>query len=677
MAQLELPAMILYVKLVLLGVVPFRLRVSTLELDVSPVLLYYCFAVAIAGPTVRIAYYISLYFFDYNEFSVMFITAIIMEMSDFVLLLIPPCYLLLNRAKVQRLFALLLKVQNSPFVRKSFPLRLWFRQCITFSLVYECCYTAIVLYNMFATGGMGNIRNEIMTPWLLLSILTKASVLLVMYGCFQYTKIAMTKFNALLKADSVTNDVPSDDKSLQKLYTGPNGLMELYEHLWSASKAMNDLFGVPLVSYLFMVFIHTTVIYYVLISKVVSLLASANTSFLVVLVLHFLWAKMDLIWLMKIVSTCGQIRDELSTLVACLLGYLTLIYDRKQKELRVSMVLVVYSALLAVGCIATYQSTQFLMSDLRYRQGFKTTSVNKMISAIQGQVVMQTVLSSALSRYQKRNEIAALMREILRLKEELFNATELNQRWMKLRILRKVSISQLIVASSFVTATVQIFQSGDDDVSDEMFLLCVFYYPKMTIVCSVSLYYAVMLFLQNLHYALNERMKQLLAEHSKGPIDGTRGYVRTQHSVYIRSKLNYLADARYRIVQCCNKTHELYQRMVLSCNFLCITFIVSQLYHFFEILYVHYQTKGGLSVAALGHEALTCLLCYFEVYCIVEACEMVRQQIEVFALQTMHQPIVFTACHMFTLDYTVLFSIAASVTNYLIILIQFEMAIEQ
>ncbi|XP_040165697.1 gustatory receptor for sugar taste 43a-like [Anopheles arabiensis] len=54
-----------------------------------------------------------------------------------------------------------------------------------------------------------------------------------------------------------------------------------------------------------------------------------------------------------------------------------------------------------------------------------------------------------------------------------------------------------------------------------------------------------------------------------------------------------------------------------------------------------------------------------------------KQSIEVFALQTLHQPIEFTACRMFTLDYTVLFSIAAAVTNYLIILIQFEMAIEQ
>uniref|UniRef100_A0A182STL5 Gustatory receptor n=1 Tax=Anopheles maculatus TaxID=74869 RepID=A0A182STL5_9DIPT len=265
----------------------------------------------------------------------------------------------------------------------------------------------------------------------------------------------------------------------------------------------------------------------------------------------------------------------LSTVLATVFGYLTITYDRKQKELRVSTFLVVYSIVLALGCTATYQGTQFLMSDTRFRNGFKETYVNKAISAVQGQVVLHTFLSAVVRRYQKRYEIAHLIRDLFQLRAELFNATELCQRWTKWRILRKITISQVIVTSSFVLAVLQVIELNEEDISSELMSLCIFYYPKVNVICSVSLYYAVMVFLQNLHFALNERLKQLVLEHANGPIDG-RGYVRTQHSVYIRSKLNYLADARYRIVACCTKTHALYQQMLLSCNFLCMTYIISQ-----------------------------------------------------------------------------------------------------
>ncbi|XP_029708535.1 RING finger and CHY zinc finger domain-containing protein 1 isoform X3 [Aedes albopictus] len=51
-----------------------------------------------------------------------------------------------------------------------------------------------------------------------------------------------------------------------------------------------------------------------------------------------------------------------------------------------------------------------------------------------------------------------------------------------------------------------------------------------------------------------------------------------------------------------------------------------------------------------------------------------KQTVEMFLIQLMHHPIKFTACGMFTLDYSVLFSIITSATSYLIILIQFELA---
>ncbi|XP_062542153.1 putative gustatory receptor 28a [Armigeres subalbatus] len=51
-----------------------------------------------------------------------------------------------------------------------------------------------------------------------------------------------------------------------------------------------------------------------------------------------------------------------------------------------------------------------------------------------------------------------------------------------------------------------------------------------------------------------------------------------------------------------------------------------------------------------------------------------KQTVEIFLIQLMHHPIKFTAFGMFTLDYSILFSIITSTTSYLIILIQFELA---
>ncbi|XP_029178945.1 gustatory receptor for sugar taste 43a-like [Nylanderia fulva] len=48
------------------------------------------------------------------------------------------------------------------------------------------------------------------------------------------------------------------------------------------------------------------------------------------------------------------------------------------------------------------------------------------------------------------------------------------------------------------------------------------------------------------------------------------------------------------------------------------------------------------------------------------------KQLEIFSLQLLHRPLEFTACGLFTLDRTLVTSIAGAVTTYLVILIQFQ-----
>uniref|UniRef100_A0A182PE79 Gustatory receptor n=1 Tax=Anopheles epiroticus TaxID=199890 RepID=A0A182PE79_9DIPT len=448
----------------------------------------------------------------------------------------------------------------------------------------------------------------------------------------EYIMISTNRLNDLLSRLASSTDHYQQD-AVRCLHSGQYGLMELYEQLWKASNTANELFGPPLLAYLATAFLRNTMMYYALWYRLASVYNDSEFSFTAPLALiDVFWVTVDLLFLMRVVGSCGQMQQELindkvvngmllfSTFIATVLGYLTVVYDRKRQELRVSTFLVIYSIVIAILCTSTYQSTQFLFSDTRYQNGFRESAVNKTISAIQGQVVLHTFLTALVRRYKKRYEIAQLMRDLFQLKRELFSATELSQRWMKLRILRKITISQLIVMGSFGLATLEVIATGEEGIAGELISLCIFYYPKVTVICSVSLYYAVMMFLQNLHFALNERLKQLVVENARGSGDDVRGYARMQHSVYVRSKLNYLTDARCRIMACCAKTHNLYQQMLLSCNFLCMTFIVSQSRKTQKLLL-------RLNLSPMDHK--------------------LKQ------------------------------SIAASVTNYLIILIQFEMAIEQ
>ncbi|XP_011686318.1 PREDICTED: gustatory receptor for sugar taste 43a isoform X2 [Wasmannia auropunctata] len=49
-----------------------------------------------------------------------------------------------------------------------------------------------------------------------------------------------------------------------------------------------------------------------------------------------------------------------------------------------------------------------------------------------------------------------------------------------------------------------------------------------------------------------------------------------------------------------------------------------------------------------------------------------RKQLEIFSLQLLHRPLEFSACGLFTLDRTLVTSIAGAVTTYLVILLQFQ-----
>ncbi|KAJ9599119.1 hypothetical protein L9F63_010387, partial [Diploptera punctata] len=52
--------------------------------------------------------------------------------------------------------------------------------------------------------------------------------------------------------------------------------------------------------------------------------------------------------------------------------------------------------------------------------------------------------------------------------------------------------------------------------------------------------------------------------------------------------------------------------------------------------------------------------------------EKIREELELFSLQLLHQKVQFTACGFFPLDFTLLYSVVGAVTTYLVILLQFQ-----
>ncbi|KDR24352.1 hypothetical protein L798_04300, partial [Zootermopsis nevadensis] len=54
---------------------------------------------------------------------------------------------------------------------------------------------------------------------------------------------------------------------------------------------------------------------------------------------------------------------------------------------------------------------------------------------------------------------------------------------------------------------------------------------------------------------------------------------------------------------------------------------------------------------------------------------VLREEIQQFSLQLLHEKVKFTACGFFPLDFTLLYSIVGAVTTYLVILIQFQLAL--
>uniref|UniRef100_A0A182VUF9 Gustatory receptor n=1 Tax=Anopheles minimus TaxID=112268 RepID=A0A182VUF9_9DIPT len=300
---------LLYVKSVLTGVIPFRFHRSSLTLELNSALLCFCFLVAIAGPTIQFGIYVSMLIKAFKRINVTFSYAVFMSFGDVFIFIVPPCYLLTQQTNVKQLYEIMKKLYQSPVLVDEFPVKVWFRKCLLFNLSYECAYSVNILCNVFLPGGASDPAYLQMLPWMVLSLLTKSTVLLLLYGAVQYVMMVAVKLQKLLTTPNISMG-PVQQENIRQLHLGKYGYMEFYELLWKASQSINALFGVPLLAYLSGAFIHAISIYYVVCYKMLVGWSRYSSHLLFLGGLEFIWTNFDLMYLIIIVGACGKIREE-------------------------------------------------------------------------------------------------------------------------------------------------------------------------------------------------------------------------------------------------------------------------------------------------------------------------------------------------------------------------------
>uniref|UniRef100_A0A182VPF9 Gustatory receptor n=1 Tax=Anopheles merus TaxID=30066 RepID=A0A182VPF9_ANOME len=272
-------------------------------------LLVYCFIIAIIGPMGRCWVYLTTFFTMNFGVSVAHYTAMFMELLDAILLAVPPCYLLCRHKKVKELFVLLVKVYYSSLSLSIFPLRLWFRGCFLFNLVYDSAYGVNVVLNVVLPGTGIHEKYVKILSWSVLSQLTKSIVLLIIYGSAQYLLRMVDQLKDHL-VDGRLSTNPVFQEQIRQQHHGPAGYLEFYEQLGKVCETLNDLYGVPLITYFLMTLIHLTFVCYMTLTKVLTRWSFISWHALLIAGIAVVSNVIDLLCLMKIVGTFARTREE-------------------------------------------------------------------------------------------------------------------------------------------------------------------------------------------------------------------------------------------------------------------------------------------------------------------------------------------------------------------------------
>ncbi|KFB49513.1 AGAP009256-PE-like protein [Anopheles sinensis] len=221
----------------------------------------------------------------------------------------------------------------------------WVHKCFVFNLLYEitCASSAVVVG--LVSDFLAPKLMLVYVPCLVLTTLSKGIVLLIVYGAGQYLWNVSKVLNVVL----LTHGQPS--------FVGWSGLMELYGQLWKCCECFNALFGLPIVCYLLLVCINTTVVLYTLLSDFMLGKGKFTPANVGLTLEEVVWALFEMFCIKLIIGTCIRIKYE-----AVLLGVFPFRYQLLPAGLENKTLLLIYCYLVSICAQVTRLLMNFLWS---------------------------------------------------------------------------------------------------------------------------------------------------------------------------------------------------------------------------------------------------------------------------------------------------------------------------
>ncbi|XP_038106860.1 gustatory receptor for bitter taste 22e-like [Culex quinquefasciatus] len=374
-------------------------------------------------------------------------------------------------------------------------------------------------------------------------------------------------------------------------------------------------------------------------------------------------------------------------LVSVLFGFSLHVYDRTKKRLVASKLITVYSFALAIIPCLSYKIANQLLT----LEGERKSIVASVVDSIESLLLIQSLVFGTLRRFRTWKETAEIFEEIFAIANGLGYPLRTVVYVVMKRMLKKVVIGFTLLIVPVASIAMQKYQI--EQVPIDWIALLVTMYPKVMIVNATGLFYGQVMFVGRFFEILNQKLGTLHQEVTRELAIISFGKSSNLYTEKLR-QIVILRERVYILAQRLNKAYS-YQMLII---FTLISILILNQFYFLSTVvnrYARYSedVSARLSVAVL----FMCILNFHEAYKVADACEQaieesratadilhkfnalninpeLKKNIEMFLIQLLHHPLKFTACGMFSLDYTVIFSIITSTASYLIILMQFDLA---
>ncbi|XP_011493295.2 putative gustatory receptor 58a isoform X1 [Aedes aegypti] len=365
-----------------------------------------------------------------------------------------------------------------------------------------------------------------------------------------------------------------------------------------------------------------------------------------------------------------------------LVGFTAQVYDSTKNRIYTSKILAFYSIGISIILIIKHITSGNLIG-----RNSELGVVESTVNAVEAFLLLNIMLLGTIRRYTMRKNIESLFDDYANIQKVIgFTSSQIygtaNIRVMRAAMIGTALLLILILPELRTVTSVS-----------EVFDVFTLMYPKVMIVNLASWQYLEVLYVHRYLELINHMLSEMHYEAAKE----VKVINLDKNFQSLSLKLFRIMMIRNRVIALAFKINNNNNLQMLTVFTLISVLTLNQMYAVF--LLIHHLSQDQIEESQ--QKSLSSIFCLililYEAFCITDACEQVveesnktseilhrynslhmdaqlKQTVEMFLIQLMHHPIKFTACGMFTLDYSVLFSIITSATSYLIILIQFELA---